>query len=33
MKNGSASGTKHTLSLKVSDNKDNISYFNRDFTW
>jgi hypothetical protein len=27
------SGTKHTLSLKVIDNKDNISYLNRDFIW
>lgn len=25
--------TKHNLSLKVSDNKDNISFFNCDFTW
>ena len=28
-----SSGTKHTLSLKVIDNKDNISYLNRDFIW
>jgi hypothetical protein len=26
-------GIKHNLSLKVTDNKDNISYFNSDFTW
>jgi hypothetical protein len=26
-------GKKHNLSLKVIDNKDNISYFNRDFIW
>jgi hypothetical protein len=26
-------GTKHNLSLKVADNKDNISYFNCSFTW
>ena len=26
-------GTKHNLSLKVADNKDNISYFNYTFTW
>lgn len=26
-------GIKHNLSLKVADNKDNISYFNRSFTW
>ena len=26
-------GTKHNLSLKVADNKDNISYFNCTFTW
>lgn len=26
-------GTKHKLSLKVADNKDNISYFNCDFRW
>jgi hypothetical protein len=26
-------GTKHTLSLKVSDNKDNLSAFNCSFTW
>lgn len=26
-------GTKHNLSLKVTDNKDNVSYFNCDFTW
>jgi hypothetical protein len=26
-------GTKHSLSLKVSDNKDNISSFNCNFTW
>lgn len=28
-----ARGTKHGLSLKVADNKDNISYFNYTFTW
>lgn len=28
-----ARGTKHNLSLKVADNKDNISYFNCSFTW
>jgi hypothetical protein len=27
------SGIKHNLSLKVVDNKDNISYFNCDFVW
>jgi hypothetical protein len=27
------SGTKHNLSLKVADNKDNISFFNCTFTW
>jgi hypothetical protein len=26
-------GTKHSLSLKVADNKDNISYFNCSFIW
>jgi hypothetical protein len=26
-------GTKHNLSLKVGDNKDNVSYFNCSFTW
>ena len=26
-------GTKHILSLKVTDNKDNISFYNCDFTW
>jgi len=26
-------GTKHNLSLKVTDNKDNVSFFNCDFTW
>jgi len=26
-------GTSHNLSLKVSDNKDNISYYNCEFTW
>jgi hypothetical protein len=26
-------GTKHSLSLKVTDNKDNTSMFNCDFTW
>lgn len=26
-------GTKHNLSLKVADNKDNISYFNCSFIW
>jgi Peptidase family M23 len=26
-------GTKHNLSLKVADNRDNISYFNCSFTW
>ena len=26
-------GTKHNLSLKVADNKDNISFFNCTFTW
>jgi hypothetical protein len=26
-------GTKHSLSLKVTDNKDNISSYNCDFTW
>jgi hypothetical protein len=28
-----ARGTKHNLSLKVADNKDNVSYFNCSFTW
>jgi len=28
-----ARGTKHTLSLNVSDNKDNTSYFSSSFTW
>jgi hypothetical protein len=28
-----AQGTKHSLSLKVADNKDNISHFNFSFTW
>jgi hypothetical protein len=28
-----ARGTKHSLSLKVTDNKDNTGYFSRDFTW
>jgi hypothetical protein len=28
-----AKGTKHSLSLKVSDNRENISYFNCSFTW
>ncbi len=27
------SGTKHALSIKVIDNKDNISYFIREFIW
>jgi hypothetical protein len=27
------SGTKHNLSLKVADNKDNISFFNCTFVW
>jgi hypothetical protein len=27
------SGTKHNLSLKVADNKDNISFYNCTFTW
>jgi hypothetical protein len=26
-------GKKHSLSLKVTDNKDNISFYNCDFTW
>jgi hypothetical protein len=26
-------GTKHNLTLKVSDNVDNTSYYNCDFTW
>lgn len=26
-------GTKHKLSLKVADNKDNISFYNCSFTW
>ncbi|MCX6325437.1 MAG: M23 family metallopeptidase [Bacteroidia bacterium] len=26
-------GTKHSLSLKVTDNSDNISFYNCDFTW
>ena len=26
-------GAKHNLSLKLTDNKDNSSYFNCDFTW
>jgi hypothetical protein len=26
-------GTKHSLSLKVADNKDNTSYFNLSFAW
>lgn len=26
-------GIKHSLSLKVSDNKDNISFYSCDFTW
>jgi hypothetical protein len=26
-------GTKHNLTLKVADNKDNISFFNCTFTW
>ncbi len=26
-------GTRHTLTLKVSDNVDNISYYKCDFTW
>ncbi|MCX6253609.1 MAG: M23 family metallopeptidase [Bacteroidia bacterium] len=26
-------GTKHSLSLKVTDNKDNESFYNCDFTW
>jgi hypothetical protein len=26
-------GTKHNLSLKVADNRENISYFNCSFTW
>ncbi len=25
--------SEHTLKLKVTDNKDNISYFNHNFTW
>ena len=28
-----AEGTKHNLTLKVADNKDNISYFNCSFKW
>jgi hypothetical protein len=28
-----AEGKKHNLTLKVADNKDNISYFNCSFTW
>jgi hypothetical protein len=28
-----ARGTKHKLSLKVADNKDNISFFNCSFMW
>lgn len=28
-----ARGTRHNLSLKVADNKNNINYFNCDFTW
>jgi hypothetical protein len=28
-----AKGTKHNLALKLTDNKDNSSYFNCDFTW
>jgi hypothetical protein len=28
-----ARGTKHNLSLKIADNKDNISDFNCSFTW
>lgn len=28
-----AKGEKHTLSLKVSDNKDNVSQYTCDFTW
>ena len=28
-----AKGTRHNLSLKVSDNKDNQSFFSSDFTW
>jgi hypothetical protein len=26
-------GIRHNLSMKVTDNKDNISYYNCDFTW
>jgi hypothetical protein len=26
-------GTKHSLSLKVTDNKDNIGFYNCNFTW
>lgn len=26
-------GTRHSLSLKVADNRDNISYYNCSFTW
>jgi hypothetical protein len=26
-------GTKHTLSLKVTDNKENLSTYNTEFTW
>lgn len=26
-------GTEHNLSLKVTDNKDNVSYFESDFSW
>ena len=28
-----ARGTKHSLSLNVADNKDNISFFSCSFTW
>jgi hypothetical protein len=28
-----AKGTKHKLSLRVTDNKDNSSFYNCDFTW
>jgi hypothetical protein len=28
-----AKGTKHNLTLKVADNKDNINYFNCSFIW
>ncbi len=28
-----ARGSKHNLLLKVSDNRDNISYYKADFTW